>query len=98
MGWEMASKAVLKVPGGKLVKAELESQGEKVEKVKITGDFFVHPEEALAELEECLAGCPLEERQMTARLEKKVYDCGCQLVGFTAQDVAKAIMMAASSQ
>lgn len=93
----MASKSVLKVAGGKLVKVELESWSGEISRVKITGDFFVHPEEALVELEECLQGCGLEEAMIAARLEEKVYENGCQLVGFSPADIAKAILMAAAA-
>ncbi len=93
----MVYKAVYKVQGGKLVKIELETYRSQIESVKITGDFFVHPEDALAELEHCLQGCQLDEKTISARLEKKVYEIGCQLVGFSPADIAKAILMAADS-
>ena len=45
-----------KVPGGKLVAAETVVEGGRLAKVKITGDFFMHPEEAIEELEDALTG------------------------------------------
>ncbi len=93
----MVSKAVYKVQGGKLVKIGLEIQGGQIGRVRITGDFFVHPEEALAALEQCLEGCQLDEKTVAARLEKKIYEIGCQLVGFSPADIAKAVLMAANS-
>jgi lipoate-protein ligase A len=48
-------KAEYKVEGGKLVKAQVEKGDGWILRVKITGDFFIHPEEFLEELEEALA-------------------------------------------
>ena len=47
----MQGKSTLKVPNGKLLKIFLEYEGEKISKIKITGDFFIHPEETIEELE-----------------------------------------------
>jgi lipoate-protein ligase A len=50
----MRGKAILKVPGGKLVKAEVEHEQDRIVWAKITGDFFMHPEDALEKLEAAL--------------------------------------------
>ncbi len=97
----MVFKSVLKVAGGKLVKIELHKNAfnpAKIGKVKITGDFFVHPEEALAELENCLEDCGLEAGKITGALEKKILEKDALLVGFSPQDIAQAILVAADSQ
>lgn len=94
----MVSKAVYKVPGGKLVKVELEQQRGQISRVKITGDFFVHPEEALLQIEGSLRGCSLEENEISRKIEMTVSEIGCQLVGFSAQDIAKAIVIAYESE
>jgi lipoate---protein ligase len=54
-------KAVLKVPGGKLLKVTVEHEGEAIKKVKISGDFFIHPEEVLDRLEERLKGITIHQ-------------------------------------
>ena len=51
-------RAELKVPGGKMMVAETEVEAGLLVRVKITGDFFMHPEEAIEELEEALTGIP----------------------------------------
>ncbi|HEY9205224.1 MAG TPA: hypothetical protein VIO58_04825 [Candidatus Methanoperedens sp.] len=44
-----------KVKEGKLVKAEIEYD-EGIRKVKITGDFFLHPEDTLEKIEQSMIG------------------------------------------
>ena len=51
----------LKVPNGKLLKVFLDVSENKIKEIKITGDFFVHPEEAIEELEKVLVGVGLEQ-------------------------------------
>jgi hypothetical protein len=52
----MRDSAEMKVPGGKLVRIKLDYEGNEITEIKITGDFFVHPEESVDELEKELAG------------------------------------------
>lgn len=63
-------KAIYKVPNGKLLKIFLEEDAGKIKSVKITGDFFVHPEENIEKLETALAGSPLS----TDPLNKAIND------------------------
>ena len=44
-----------------LIRIEFDERDGKAEHVKITGDFFMHPEEAVQELERKLEGHRLEE-------------------------------------
>ena len=50
------NRAEYKVPGGKLLVAETEVKDGVLTKVKVMGDFFMHPEEAIINLEEALTG------------------------------------------
>ena len=54
-------RAEFKVPGGKLIAAETEVSNGHLKKVKITGDFFMHPEEAIEELEKALINTQLDK-------------------------------------
>ena len=56
----MIKKSVYKIPEGKLVKIELETTDNKIKKIKITGDFFLYPEEIISKLEKSL-----EDRLLT---------------------------------
>ena len=44
-----------------LIRIEFDERDGKAENVRITGDFFIHPEEAVQELENRLEGHKLEE-------------------------------------
>ncbi|ASI98520.1 lipoate protein ligase C-terminal domain-containing protein [Thermococcus celer] len=44
-----------------LIRIEFDERDGKAERVRITGDFFMHPEEAVQELERKLEGHRLEE-------------------------------------
>lgn len=49
-----------KVPGGKLLRAKVEVEDEKIRYLQLTGDFFMQPETDLEELEARLIGCPAD--------------------------------------
>ena len=49
-------RAEYKVPGGKLLVAETEVIDGVLTTVKVMGDFFMHPEEAINDLEETFTG------------------------------------------
>jgi hypothetical protein len=74
-----------KVPDGKLVKVEVEA-GEKLERVKIRGDFFIEPPEALKKIQESLEG--LEAGFSREEVESRVEEVDADLIGFSAEDIA----------
>ena len=49
-------RAEYKVPGGKLLVADTEVKDGVLTTVKVMGDFFMHPEETINDLEEALSG------------------------------------------
>ncbi len=49
-----------KTPGGKLIAVDFEVGDGKLRNVAVTGDFFLYPEEALADLTGALEGLPVE--------------------------------------
>jgi len=65
----MIKKSVYKIPEGKLVKIELETTDNKIKKIKITGDFFLYPEEIISKLEKSL-----EDRLLTKDVLIKHFD------------------------
>ncbi|NYZ74367.1 biotin--protein ligase [Candidatus Micrarchaeota archaeon] len=82
-------RAEEKVKGGKLVCIELLAEGSTVASVKITGDFFLHPEDAIDSLERSLMGVDLAsgESEIAARLKKALGDS--QLIGASPDDLAR---------
>ncbi len=52
--------AKLKVPGGKMISVKL-TYGKSIEGIQILGDFFINPEESLAEIEKALSGASITD-------------------------------------
>jgi len=86
-----------KVPNGKLVCVEVDADSEKTTKVRITGDFFLHPEDALDKVEASLTGIPLSacESELASRIKGSLG--GAQLIGATAEDFARIFKKAVTS-
>ena len=49
-----------KVPGGKLVVVDLDVVDDRLARVRVAGDFFLEPDEALGDIEAALNGMPAE--------------------------------------
>lgn len=90
-------RAEYKVEGGKLVKAQVVTEKNKIQKVKITGDFFIYPEEFLEELEDTLVGSMLDESGLTKLIEDVAEKRNATLLGVSPKDFAKCIVMAGKS-
>ena len=61
--------AVYKVPGGKLIKISLVEDNGRIQDLKITGDFFLHPEDFIESLERALIGKLLQTTKLTNIIE-----------------------------
>lgn len=76
-----------KVPGGKLVQVSIAPDG----CVEITGDFFAHPEEGIAQIERvlgCLNGTePAGEIELV--LSRFVASSGIELIGVDVPAIAR---------
>lgn len=90
-------KAEHKVEGGKLIKVQLSEKNGKISKVKIMGDFFMHPEELIEELEKSLIGCTLNEPEITKTIKNFIEKNNVTLLGVSPEDFAKCIMKAGES-
>jgi lipoate-protein ligase A len=90
----MKGQSVHKVLDGKLVKVRLEAEKGKIKSIRISGDFFIHPEEKIEALEKGLAGTELSERALEKRVSELIEGNSMQVFGFKAGDLAKAILMA----
>lgn len=84
-----------KVPGGKLVAAEVVVDGERLARVHVSGDFFLEPDDALEWLTDSLAGAPSSAsvRDLASRMEAALAD-RATLVGFSPEAVAIAVRRA----
>lgn len=87
-------KSVYKVKGGKLIKVQLSERDGKIEKIKITGDFFLHPEDFIEDVEKTLIGKPLEESYLADFIKELMNKKRVILLGASPTDLAKCITMA----
>jgi len=87
--------AVKKVAGGKLVEAEVEASDGRITRVRITGDFFAHPEDVVEEVEKRLVGSRLDWEEVVGRVSSAVADLNAILVGVSVTDLAEVVLKAA---
>ena len=85
-----------KVPDGKLIKIKLWVSSGKIDEIKILGDFFLHPEETLQQLEDSLIGSTAEETSIERTISQVLINA--TLIGATAADIARTIMIAWDSE
>ncbi len=86
----ITSKNITKLE--KLLKIELifQEKTHYIHSIKITGDFFVHPEEAIETLEASLVGIKLEKESLRNKISHVLKDC--QLYGFDVDSLADSII------
>ncbi|MEU9798551.1 biotin/lipoate A/B protein ligase family protein [Streptomyces sp. NPDC051000] len=88
-----------KVPGGKLVVVDLDvesaDRGEVLRDVRVAGDFFLEPDEAILDIDRALNGAPADAtaEQLAARVEAALPP-GTVMFGFTAEAVGIAVRRA----
>jgi lipoate-protein ligase A len=84
-----------KVPGGKLVVADLEVVDDRLAQVRISGDFFLEPDDALDAINAALNGQPAETdaRALAAAVQGALPE-GASLLGFSPEAVATAVRRA----
>ncbi len=78
-----------KVPGGKLLCISVCFDSQKIDTLRITGDFFMYPETALERLEEHLKGA--DHRSVGEITEAFLVDQGVELLGFSPQDLLELV-------
>jgi hypothetical protein len=86
--------AAFKVPDGKLLKVRLEVDEDLIQEIVLMGDFFMHPEDALPELESTLVGLPLHEETLISEIEDFITINSVTLIGASAKDFVTVILMA----
>lgn len=84
-----------KVPGGKLVVADLDVRDGMLADVRLSGDFFLEPDDALPLLDAALTGMPAssDAKSLAAAVTAALPE-GAVLLGFSAESVATAVRRA----
>lgn len=80
-----------KIKNGKLVQVSVEFSGSRISKLSITGDFFMHPEDAILDFENLFIGKDVKTlepnvRRAAAKLKRKPV-----CIGFSYSDVCSMI-------
>ncbi len=90
--FHMISHASRKVKEGKLVKVEVEYDN-VITKIKITGDFFLHPEDALERIEKSMLGTRKDESMeaIASKIQQITEAHGAQMIGLSPESLALVI-------
>ncbi len=81
-----------KAPGGKLLRIRLKEDHGIIQSVKITGDFFLVPEESLPKLEKMLEDVPLKEAELKLLVDRFFRGTGARGLGISPDDFVRAIL------
>lgn len=92
------SSADIKVKGGKLLRVRLRAEHEPhgvpyIVELAVTGDFFMHPEEALDILEQALLGAPLTVEGLRPRIAA-FFAADVQVIGANVDDFVQLLLAA----
>lgn len=87
----MQGQSELKVPGGKLLRADVQYE-DKITDVELHGDFFIYPEDALDDIEAAFTGLPVafNEDEAVNSIINNLEDT-VELVGFEPKHVAQVV-------
>src|SRR5437879_2714005 len=83
-----------KAPGGKLLRVRLRETGGRIESAKISGEFFLIPEDSLANLEKMLEDVTFREKELKLLMDRFFAASSAQGLGETTDDYVTAILAA----
>ena len=85
----MIFQAKQKVKEGKVVKVEVDCDN-VINDIKITGDFFIHPEDILDEIEKSIIGLERSAsiETITSNIKSRIADRDVQMIGISPESIA----------
>lgn len=91
----MQSHSVYKIPQGKLLKIFLEydETNHLIRDIKITGDFFAYPEEAIELMESSLRNTSLDRDVLKQTISSIISIYHMQFIGLNAEGLTQGILM-----
>ena len=89
-------KAEYKIPGGKLLACTIETENNVITELKISGDFFMHPEESIGELEKAILGSKVDD--YPEKIRDFFEENRVTLFGIAVKDFIEIIRIALDSQ
>lgn len=75
-----------------MVCVDVEFADEKVSRIKITGDFFLHPEDTIEKIEDSLVGVPVDE--VAKKISDVLAENDAQFIGVSPDDIERLIKKA----
>jgi lipoate-protein ligase A len=77
-----------KIPGGKMLRVDV-AYDTQIETVKITGDFFLHPEETLELIQQTLTGyhLPIPKNELIKDIENLMLEQKAEFIGASVVDL-----------
>ena len=88
----MRKKITVKALNEKLLTIETVCSDNNIVLVKMTGDFFLYPEESLLILENALIGLPYNEQVIREKLRETIRIHHIRLFGISENSILSAIM------
>ncbi len=87
--------AEYKMPGGKLLVLHLSTQAGRLHQVRLSGDFFLEPPEALDMINQVLEGLPVDssEAEISARVQQAT-DGKVEMYGINPDAIATVVRRA----
>ena len=91
----MKSKSIYKVPNGKLLKIFLDynKKNNVIYNIKITGDFFAYPEEAIEIIENKLKNSFLKKEVLLEKINSIIKENHIEFIGLDAEGLTDGILM-----
>jgi len=77
-----------------VINVSLSFRGGRIEDIRLSGGFILHPGNAVQEIERALRGEALDEETLRNRIHELFAEKRVQPVGVSAEDFARAIMLA----
>ncbi len=86
----MQTQILHKTLGGKLVRLHIDYSDEIIERVRIYGDFFLHPEESIGDLEGALLDIPkdISPERIQEKLDEALRLRSAELIGVETKTLA----------
>jgi lipoate-protein ligase A len=82
-----------KTPGGKLVVVDFTVREKVLREVRVSGDFFLYPEEALALIDAALEGASAAaSEEILAKRVRTSLPAGVEMLGFSPESIARAVL------
>jgi Bacterial lipoate protein ligase C-terminus len=83
-----------KAPGGKMLRIRLIEKQGRIKSAKISGDFFLIPEDSLPKLEKMLEDVRLDESELKLLVDRFFRGTSAKGLGVSPGDFVKAILSA----